>query len=195
MSKQTQEIWESRYQKKQTGWDRGKPSEGLQYWLNSGLLAPCRILIPGCGNGYEVLALAAKGFQVTAVDIAPTPIQNLRVALNKAGLSAELVQEDFFKWQPEQPFEAIFEQTSLCALPPDLWQQYEKQLYRWLKPKGVLLAQFMQTKQGDGPPYHCKIKDMRALFSQHRWQWSKQYNALEKTTVGKAELMYMLVKN
>jgi len=197
MPKQSSEsdknIWEKRYQAKQTGWDRGKPSEGIRYWLNTGLLSPTRILIPGCGNGYEVIALAKKGFDVTAIDIAPTPIKNLRSALADAKLDAELVQADFFKWQPEQLFDAIYEQTSLCALPPDLWAQYENQLYQWLKPQGILLAQFMQTGQQGGPPYHCDLSEMRSLFSEERWIWSEQYHSLD-IIIGKAELMYMLVK-
>ena len=45
------EIWESRYQAGTTGWDRGKTSGNLLDWLESGNLTPCRILVPGCGNG------------------------------------------------------------------------------------------------------------------------------------------------
>ena len=100
---------ENRYINKNTGWDRGKASEGLLYWLNTGLIAPSRIWVPGCGNGYEVIVLAEKGFKVTAIDIAPTPINNLKVALTGANLNATLIQEDFFSWQPEQPFDAIYE--------------------------------------------------------------------------------------
>ena len=197
MSKQAPQtektIWENRYINKNTGWDRGKASEGLLYWLNTGLIAPSRILVPGCGNGYEVIALAEKGFKVTAIDIAPTPIKNLESALADANLNATLIQEDFFSWQPEQPFDAIYEQTSLCALPPDLWQQYENQLFQWLKPEGVLLAQFMQTGREGGPPYHCEMDTMQALFTDDKWIWSEQHKELEMAP-GIVELMYMLVK-
>ena len=192
---QTEEIfWEGLYQEKRMGWDRGEVSEGLTYWLNTGLLAPCRILVPGCGNGYEVVALAEKGFDVTAIDIAPTPIQNLKAVLQENNLDATLVQEDFFHWREKQPFDAIYEQTSLCALPPKLWQQYENQLHQWLKPEGVLLIQFMQTGEEGGPPYHCDITDMNSLFPNDRWIWSEQYYALDMKAIGKNELMYMLIK-
>ncbi|MFQ5471210.1 MAG: methyltransferase domain-containing protein, partial [Gammaproteobacteria bacterium] len=91
--------WENRYQQGQTGWDRGKVSPNLRYWLDNAHLTPCRILVPGCGNGHEVVALAARGFDVVAIDIAPTPIDNLRKALDQQDLTAELVQADFFEWQ------------------------------------------------------------------------------------------------
>ncbi len=56
------QIWEQRYQKGQIGWDRGESSDNLLHWIEIGLLKPCRILIPECGNGHEVLTLAAQGF-------------------------------------------------------------------------------------------------------------------------------------
>jgi len=186
-------TWEDRYQQQKTGWDRGKPSEALSYWLNTGLLSPCRILVPGCGNGYEVIQLAENGFDVTAIDIAATPIENLQSELNNAALKAQLVQANFLEWLPESPFDIIYEQTSLCALPLDLWSQYEDKLYQWLNPSGVLLAQFMQTGEEGGPPYHCDMGDMRSLFSDKKWIWSEQYSSIEMGT-GKEELMYMLVK-
>jgi protein-L-isoaspartate O-methyltransferase len=113
--------WENRYQQGQTGWDRGEVSPNLLHWLESELLEPCRILVPGCGNGHEVLALAEKGFDVVAIDIAPTAIENLRKTLNARQLNAELIQTDFLTWELEKPFDAIYEQTSLCALHPDEW--------------------------------------------------------------------------
>lgn len=194
MVKSTEEnFWENCYEKKLTGWDRGKASEALFYWLNSDLVKPCRILVPGCGNGYEVVQLAEKGFDVTAIDIASTPIASLQSLLDKKGLKAQLIEADFFDWLPESPFDVIYEQTSLCALPPNLWGQYEEQLHQWLKPDGLLLAQFMQTGEEGGPPFHCEIGDMRNLFSNEKWKWSKQYSSVEMGT-DKAELIYMLVK-
>lgn len=167
--------WENRYQQRQTGWDRGAASPNLRYWLDSAYLIPCRILVPGCGNGHEVVALAAQGFDVVAIDIAPTPINNLRQALDLQNLTAELVQADFLEWRTEAPFDAIYEQTSLCALPPEIWPQYENSLYQWLKPKGKLFAQFMQTGKEDGPPFHCEVDAMNGLFDSQRWLWSDEH--------------------
>lgn len=186
--------WEDRYQQGQTGWDRGAASDNLFYWINNKILKPCRILIPGCGNGYEAIALAQQGFEVVAIDIAPTPVKNLREALDAKGLQAEVIQADFFKWRPDKPFDAIYEQTSLCALPPELWLQYEDRLFSWLKPGGQLFAHFMQTGQDGGPPFHCEIGDMRSLFTEDRWKWSKQHHSGIKHSKGKVEELYLLEK-
>ena len=186
--------WEQAYQNRKTGWDRGEISLNLIYWLEQQQLEPCRLLVPGCGNGYEVLYLAQQGFDVVAIDIAPTAVNNLKKALKEHQLKAEVILADFFNWQPTTPFDVIYEQTSLCALAPKQWQAYEQCLYRWLKPKGKLLAQFIQTKSESGPPYHCEIDAMETLFAKARWHWSNEHPSQEKikNLGNKQERVYLL---
>ncbi|MCK5729237.1 MAG: methyltransferase domain-containing protein [Methylococcales bacterium] len=191
---QNSNEWENRYQQGQTGWDRGEASPNLKYWLERNHLKPCRILVPACGNGHEVLTLAEKGFDVVAIDIAPTAIENLGKALTIKHLSAELIQTDFFTWECERPFDAIYEQTSLCALNPNEWQRYENCLYNWLKPKGTLFAQFMQTKLANNPPFHCGVAEMADLFTTDRWHWSEEHKTEVIHSEGLHEKMYLLEK-
>ena len=186
--------WENRYQQGKTGWDRGQVSPNVLYWLKENLLNPCRILIPGCGNGHEVLAFAERGFDVVAIDIAPTAIENLSQTLQAKKLTAELIQVDFFTWQHQQDFDAIYEQTSLCALHPDHWERYENCLYNWLKPEGKLFAQFMQTDQESGPPFHCDIDTMTDLFITKRWLWSKEHETHVTHSNDRHEKIYLLEK-
>lgn len=191
---QTCDEWENRYQEGQTGWDRGEASANLLYWIECEYLKPCRILIPGCGNGYEVIALAEKGFEVVAMDIALTPIANLKKKLKARQLSVELIQTDFFAYEVEKTFDAIYEQTSLCALQPEQWKDYEKCLYNWLNSQGKLFAQFMQTGQESGPPFHCDIGAMTTLFSEDRWLWSEQHESKVIHSENLYEKMYLLEK-
>ena len=163
--------WDEKYQTGLPGWDRGGPSPALLHWLDSDMLSPCRLLIPGCGNGHEVVELARRGFSVSALDIAPTPLSRLRMMLAREGLDARLIQADVLHWQPDAPFDAIYEQTCLCALTPEEWPDYAAQLYRWLRPGGLMFALFMQTGRPGGPPYHCDPGEMHALFAPERWEW------------------------
>ncbi|MCS6786706.1 MAG: TPMT family class I SAM-dependent methyltransferase [Thiobacillaceae bacterium] len=164
-------AWEERYRAGQTGWDRGGVSPALLHWLDSGRLTPCRILVPGCGYGHEVVELARRGFEVWGLDIAPSPLARLRVQLDAEDLDARLVQADVLTWQAVQPFDAIYEQTCLCALAPAEWADYARQLHGWLRPGGELYALFMQTHAPGGPPYHCDLGEMRTLFDQALWDW------------------------
>lgn len=163
--------WEDKYRAMAIPWDRGAASPALLGWIEDGVLLPGRVLIPGCGRGHEALELAQRGFQVTALDIAPTALEHLAAELHTAGVNAERVCADALTWQADQPFDAIYEQTCLCALDPTHWAAYEQQLFNWLRPDGKLFALFMQVERPGGPPFHCALPDMWTLFSSERWQW------------------------
>lgn len=165
------DFWDLRYGHGVTPWDRGTPNPALVRWLDQGELDKCRVLVPGCGRGHEVMELARRGLEVTAVDLAPTALDTLAGGLKAEGLSAELVHADFFRWNPDSTFDAVYEQTSLCALLPDQWQGYVKRLRGWLAPGGRMFALFMQTNRPGGPPFHCDLDRMRELFTASAWDW------------------------
>ncbi len=164
-------FWETRYHDQHTPWDRGAVSPALTMWLTDGTLARCSILVPGCGHGYEVVELARRGFAVTAVDIAPAPCAVLRAALRDASLAATVLEADLLDWHPPERFAAVYEQTCLCALAPDLWPRYAEQMHAWLRPGGRLFACFMQTGGSGGPPFDCPLAVMRRLFPSQEWGW------------------------
>jgi SAM-dependent methyltransferase len=199
MSGPTREFWDARFQGEDTPWDRGEPNPQLGAWLRSGLLRPCRILVPGCGAGHELAVLAKAGFEVTGMDYSPLALERARKNLEAAGASATLVEADALAWQPERPFDAIYEQTCLCALYPDQWRAYADQVFGWLTTDGMLYALFMQllrpgAAEGSiiGPPYHCDINAMRALFPAKRWIWPRPPYPRTTHPRGLAELAVLL---
>jgi SAM-dependent methyltransferase len=168
---QRQRDWERRYGQGQTGWDRGRASPALDHWIGAVLVPPGRVLVPGCGHGHEVAGLVRAGCQVTAVDIAAQPVMRLMGQLAGLGLHANVIQADLLHWRPSEPFDAVYEQTCLCALDPGHWAAYERRLRDWLLPGGRLLALFMQTGRAGGPPFDCPLPAMHVLFSERHWQW------------------------
>lgn len=181
-------FWEAKYKSRETGWDRGSASPALLDWLKT--LKPCRILVPGCGRGHEVIELARRGFDVTAVDIATPAIDHMQAMLEKEQLTATLIHGDLFEIELP-PFDAIYEQTCLCAIQPTQWGEYEQWLYNHLKPGGQLLALFMQTDTEGGPPFHCDLSDMQPLFDACRWQWPENSTAVSHPS-GRHELAHLL---
>jgi SAM-dependent methyltransferase len=149
-----------------------------------------------------VAELARRGFEVTGLDYAPAAVARTRALLGAEGLVARVEEADVLAWSPEQPFDAIYEQTCLCALHPDSWGDYARQLHAWLRPGGVLLALFVQALRPaagegriEGPPYHCDIAGMRALFPGSRWLWPKPpYPAARHDAMAAAELGVRLVR-
>lgn len=181
MAGPTTEFWQERFEKKETGWDRGSPSPQLLNWLDSDELQPCRIAVPGCGSGWEVAELAQRGFEVIGIDYTAAATEKTRALCDARGLKAEVIQADVLGYEPETKFDAIYEQTCLCAIHPEHWLDYAQRLHQWLRPDGSLWVMFMQmirpaaTEEGliQGPPYHCDINAMRALFPEKDWAWPK----------------------
>jgi len=199
MTGPTKDFWESRFAAGDTPWDRGESSPQLAAWLGAGDLRPCRILVPGCGSGHEVAELAMAGFEVTGLDYANEAIGRTHRRLKETGVDATLVQADVLDWQPDRAFDAVYEQTCLCALYPDHWRDYADRLHRWLAPRGRLYALFVQllrpgATEGaiQGPPYHCDINAMRALFPEPRWAWPKPPYQRTAHPLGLAELAVVL---
>jgi len=179
MAGPTPDFWQQRFDAGQTPWDRGAPGPQLRAWLASGALASGRIVVPGCGSGWEVVELARRGFEVVGVDYTAAAVALARSNCAALGVRAQIVQADVLQWQPSHPADAVYEQTCLCALHPDHWVAYAAQLHSWLRPGGKLWALWMQrprplaVEEGrvEGPPYHCDINAMRALFPAARWHW------------------------
>jgi SAM-dependent methyltransferase len=199
MAGPTREFWNERFQSGEMPWDRGAANPQLGAWLAEGALRPCRILVPGCGSGHEVAALSAAGFDVTGLDYAAEAIRRTRTLLETANLRATLIENDALAWRPDRTFDAAYEQTCLCALYPDHWRDYADQLHRWLAPGGRLFALFVQLLRPDaakgaveGPPYHCDINAMRALFPAPRWKWPKPSYPRTAHPRGLAELAVVL---
>jgi SAM-dependent methyltransferase len=179
MAGPTTEFWQNRFDKNETGWDRGAPSPQLLTWLDSGELQPCRIAVPGCGAGWEVAELAKRGFDVVGIDYTAAAVERTRRLLVAQGGQAVVIQADVLSYQPLSQFDAVYEQTCLCAIHPEYWQQYVQQLGQWLKPNGQLWLMLMQmlrpgaSEEGIiyGPPYHCDINAVRALLPEKAWIW------------------------
>ena len=198
-------FWQQRFEQRHTPWARGAPSPQLQRWLDDGSLAAAaaggRIAVPGCGAGHEVAELAAAGLDVVAIDYARAAVELTNARLAGRALRAEVVEADVLAWQPAAPLAAVYEQTCLCALHPDHWTAYAAQLQRWLRPGGRLFALFMQmpreaAAQGEilGPPYHCDINAMRALFPSALWDWPKPPYAQVPHPMGMRELAVVLTR-
>ncbi|MFY7863939.1 methyltransferase domain-containing protein [Roseateles sp.] len=203
MAGPTQDFWQQRFTSGQTPWDRGAPHPQLQNWLSEGLIqAGQTVLVPGCGQGHELLSLGKAGAHALGLDYTPAAVELARLRISQAGLASEharVEQADVLAWQAPQPLDRVYEQTCLCALHPDHWRAYADQLHAWLKPGGLLLALFMQARRdsaGQGfveaPPYHGDIQAMRALFSSDRWDWPAPPYAAQAHGQGWYELAVVL---
>ena len=161
-------FWEQRYEKGEIGWDLG--AETPVFTAISEKLKPGKVCILGCGNGYDAISFSKKGFSVTAVDFARTPINNLQIAARSLSLSIEIIKKDIFDLIPDysSQFDYIIEQTCFCAIDPRKRQQYSNLVHDLLKVGGKLIGLWMPLDKDiidGGPPFGVKENEIKKLFS------------------------------
>ena len=160
--------WNRRYIEGDTPWDKGAAHPALGVALAQSALSG-RVLVPGCGTGHDVRALAAEGLEVTGLDIAP-------LALEKARAHQPVGDEQYFLGDLfalpagfKQSFDGVFEHTCFCAIDPSRRVDYVTAIASVLKPGGRLLAVFFldPDNDGHGPPFGCTTGEIDEIFAPH----------------------------
>lgn len=158
------EFWQSRYKNAETGWDIGFPSPTFVKYCENEERKDVKILIPGCGNGYEAKWLWEAGFSnVFLLDWAAEPLDQF-ASENPSFPKNQLICEDFFAHRGR--YELILEQTFFCAIDPSLRKNYVRNMFNLLAYKGRLVGLLFQIDFGkETPPYGGSAQEYRALFS------------------------------
>ncbi len=159
----SKEFWASRYVDGTTGWDLGEVSPPIKEYIDQLTDKTVRILIPGCGNGYEAEYLWNQGFgNVHVIDLAKEPLNNLKERCSEIPME-QLHQGDFFEHSGE--YDIIFEQTMFCAIDPVLRQRYADKVHNLLKPGGKLVGVLFSRDFEGGPPYGGDKEEYLTYFS------------------------------
>lgn len=165
MEKLDKHYWQQRYEEGSTGWDTGAVTTPIKEYVDQLKDKKIRILIPGCGNGYEAQYVYEQGFEnVHVLDFAQQPLDDLLLR-NPAFPQAHLHREDFFEHQGE--YDLILEQTFFCALDPALRENYVVKMKSLLSEKGKLAGVLFNRDFKDGPPFGGTAEEYQQLFSAH----------------------------
>lgn len=129
--------WETHY--RISGAAAGGP--GAQLMAEVADLLPGTSLDAGCGAGGDAIWLAEQGWQVTAVDISPTAVQQARsVAEQQDSEVAERINwlvADFARWQPPRQYDLVISQYVHPDLP---FADFVARLADAVAPGGTLLV-------------------------------------------------------
>jgi SAM-dependent methyltransferase len=159
--------WEELYQRGETPWDKGAPSPGLIDYLAEHPVHG-RGLVPGCGTGHDVRALAQTAHQVIGIDVAPSAITAAQ-RLSSGGAAQFMVADLFALSSAMQgSFDWVWEHTCFSAIDPARRSDYVAAVASALKPRGELLAIFYldpgnQTPD-EGPPFEVSVAELDRLF-------------------------------
>lgn len=160
----TPAFWDERFEQDFTPWDRkGVPAALRDFTARTG--APGTVLIPGCGNAYELAHMAEAGWDAVAIDFSPAAVTRAKQVAGP--WAARVVEADFFDWQPSRPLDLVYERAFLCAMPPAMWPQVAARWSALLPPGGQLAGFFYLGESPKGPPFGIARGGLEALLSPH----------------------------
>lgn len=157
------DFWSVRYAAGKTPWDFGGVPSALKAFIERSSV-PGRVLIPGCGSGYEIEAFHAAGYDVSAIDFSPAAVDQAQRVIGS--LAERLVVGDFFTHDfGKQRFDLIYERTFLCSMTPSRWPEYVNRMADLLLPGGKLIGVFLYEQTGSsGPPFPLTEPEAEQLF-------------------------------
>jgi methyl halide transferase len=165
--------WEACYRNGETPWDKGSaapPLLELIEQLGPAIWGEGPVLVPGCGLGHDVRALAALGIPVVGLDISETATIKASAVPPVGGETYE--SGDFLDpaWCFNRSFSAIWEHTCFCAIHPSHRDAYAASAAAALADGGVLAGVFYLTPNDPGeedelPPFNVTVEEVEQRFA------------------------------
>lgn len=157
-------FWDERFARAFTPWDRGGVPQSFRDFV-AGSPRPLWTLVPGCGSAYELVYLCEAGWDATAIDFAPEAVARGKALAGR--WAGQVVEADFFAWQPARPVELVYECAFLCALPPAMRPQVVARWAGLLGPGGRVAGFFFFDQTVKGPPFGIGRAELDALMAPH----------------------------
>ena len=179
----TAEFWEACYESEMDGWDLGGPTPVFERLASE--MPKGKICVIGCGRGYDAVAFAKAGFDVTAIDFSRNAVMGARENARKEGVDIQVLRENIFDL-PEDlfyQFDYVMEYTCFCAISPTRRFEYDRVVWQLLKTNGKLLGLFLpldkELEEG-GPPWGVEISELHKLFGLH---WNLEYEEMPRESI------------
>lgn len=145
-------YWEQRYAAGGSG-ASSAPLPNPYLVRESEHLSPGTALDAGCGHGAEAMYLEARGWRVTAVDIAGQAINEARRRSAAAGLDVRWLEADLTSWSPDERFDLVTTHYAHPAMPQ---LDFYRRIAGWVAPGGSLLivAHAPHPEHGEHAEHH-----------------------------------------
>ncbi len=186
-------FWEDIYLSNDAGWDLKGPTPIFTELANN--IIKGDLCIIGCGRGYDAITFSKSGFNVTAIDFAPSAIEALDKMAKIEQLNINILKDNIFNMFPTfaNKFDYVVEQTCFCAIHPSRRHEYSELVYGILKPRGKLIGVWFpldKKKAEGGPPYGVSVREVKSLFSS-KWTIEREEfsNHSIDSRVGREKLM------
>ena len=160
------ELWDSDYRGKAPAlWDIGRPADELQKVVAGGKIGKCRVVDMCCGSGSDAIYLANRGFDVTAIDVAPTALAQAEEKAAKAHAVVHWVLADILAPPNLKPFDFIYDRGCYHVVRDQNLTAYLETVRRFSHPgtKFLLLAA-RHDEQSEGGPSGVTEEELRFDF-------------------------------
>jgi SAM-dependent methyltransferase len=148
--------WDVQYRLGLLPWETGRPSAELACALTDWAVRPCPMIELGCGTGANAVWLAARGFEVTAVDLSRLAITRAIRRAARAGVRVVFRTGDLRGWLGlGGPFDFFFDGGCYHAVRLEDPDGYFSTLNHVLRPGAlglVLLGNDREPEDDAGPP-------------------------------------------
>jgi len=135
------EIYEKIYEKPGAVWTKNGPREELVKLVESGKIKPCKVLVTACGEGFDCIYLASKGFDVLGIDISDKAIEYAKKNAEEAGVKIRFMQMDVFALDKlEEKFDFVLEWALLHCVERETWDKYIENVAKLLNDDGKYLS-------------------------------------------------------
>lgn len=160
--------WEALWQAKTTPWDAGQCNPAFAELISSGQLPEGRALVPGCGSGYDVFALASPTRLAVGLDISETAVAKARELQRQMGVPedrASFANKDFFQLPEDEKYNVVYDYTFFCAIPLSLRPAWAKKMGGIVAPGGELVTlMFPVDNYEGGPPFAVQPELFKSLL-------------------------------
>jgi 2-polyprenyl-3-methyl-5-hydroxy-6-metoxy-1,4-benzoquinol methylase len=120
----------------------------------------------GTGPGTQAMALAERGFEVTATDLSETAIEKALAKAKEKSLDICFRQDDILNSKLDQKFDFVLDRGCFHVFPPEQRQNYIRVVDSLIKPKGYLFLKcFSQLETREAGPYRFTPEEIQEIFS------------------------------
>jgi len=151
-------------------WNIGGPQPALAQVLDDGVKGP-KVLDIGCGPGDLAIALARRGYDVTAVDVSHVAIDMARAKARDEGLTVHFEVQDATSLSlPSAPFDSVFDSGLLHSLHRrggGEVDEYLAQLPGLAAPGATVFVLAVSPTAGQG--WGVTEEYLRAAFPEPQW--------------------------
>ena len=119
----------------------------------------------GTGPGTQAMALAQRGFKVTATDLSSTAIEKAQALAKEKALDISWRQDDILNSNIDQTFDFVFDRGCFHVLPPEHRPDYVRVVDSLIKPNGYLFLKcFSHLETREGGPYRFTPEEIKEIF-------------------------------